>query len=279
MRERERGATTEPARDLPGRWLVLDYEPVAPFSLRTSLGTSSGGKTLLIPTPYAFKLALVDATIRTRGLAAGTALFDSLRACPIAITPSRWASVTNTFGRVLRLHQDKGKKEKEGDSPDGAKGATDAGDDGGEGDDDGKPFKRTIAYREVAILEGVVRLAVGLRQLDASDRVAEAASLVNSFGRRGSFFQLVGRAERDEPDDNAVVVDSVGGGRGPKVIGDVACVLDDTGPRAEFDRINTWSDAKPRVGVERVLRQYLLPMRRVTSSHNFTIYERVDLQA
>jgi hypothetical protein len=240
------------------------------------LATSSGGKTLLVPTPYAIKLALVDATIRAKDVEAGRRLFDLLRACPVGITPTRWACVTNTFSRVLRLHTEKGKKsetpEDEGPSDD------DEGDDEGDADvEQDRPFKRTIAYREIAVLRGSLRIAVGLRGLLEASLVVEAGRHVNSFGRRGSFFQLIATDEVTAPDPGAVVVDPAGPGRELPVVGDVACLLDDTSPGAEFERVNTFSSEQARIGTERVLRQYLLPFRRVTSSQAFAIYERVDL--
>jgi hypothetical protein len=48
-------------------WLIADYQPVTLFSLKNSLATSSGGKSLLVPTPCAFKMALLDAACRVWG--------------------------------------------------------------------------------------------------------------------------------------------------------------------------------------------------------------------
>ena len=48
----------------PGRWLVVEYRPTALFSLKISLATSSVGKTLIVPTPYAIKMAYVDGGFR-----------------------------------------------------------------------------------------------------------------------------------------------------------------------------------------------------------------------
>src|SRR5579875_4187322 len=45
-------------------WLLVTYYPVSLFSLRTTYATSKGGKTLLVPTPYAVKMALLDACFR-----------------------------------------------------------------------------------------------------------------------------------------------------------------------------------------------------------------------
>src|SRR6185312_3026242 len=48
----------------PGRWLVVEYQPTAMFSLKTSLATSSVGRTLVVPTPYSIKMGFVDAAFR-----------------------------------------------------------------------------------------------------------------------------------------------------------------------------------------------------------------------
>ena len=49
-------------------WLVARYAPTALFSLKPSLATSSGATTLLAPTPYALKMALLDVAYRTLGI-------------------------------------------------------------------------------------------------------------------------------------------------------------------------------------------------------------------
>ncbi len=45
-------------------WLIATYQPTSLFSLRPANATTSGGKTLLTPTPFALKMALLDAAIR-----------------------------------------------------------------------------------------------------------------------------------------------------------------------------------------------------------------------
>ena len=49
-------------------WVLATYQPTTFFSLKPSNATSSGGKTLLTPTPYAIKMGLLDAAIRTEGI-------------------------------------------------------------------------------------------------------------------------------------------------------------------------------------------------------------------
>ena len=85
----------------PGRWLVSEYEPTALFSLKISLATSSVGKTLVIPTPYSIKMALVDAAFRA-GLSDVECadLLRSLVGVDLRVGMSEAAAVTHTFVKV-----------------------------------------------------------------------------------------------------------------------------------------------------------------------------------
>jgi len=75
------------------------------FSLRSTYATSKGGKTLLVPTPYAVKLALIDACFRMySGFAAeaeARRIFDLIKAQPVRVRPPAECVVQNTFLRVL----------------------------------------------------------------------------------------------------------------------------------------------------------------------------------
>ena len=59
----EQPERTEDTQDA-SRWLVFQYAPAALFSLKSSRATSTVGKTLLTPTPYAVKMAFLDAALR-----------------------------------------------------------------------------------------------------------------------------------------------------------------------------------------------------------------------
>ena len=94
----------------------------------------------MLPTPYAIKLALVDACIRGNGVTAGEALFEELKSAAVAVLPPSRACVTNTFVRSLKLYQSKGKKDEEGDEDGGGEGA--------------RPFNTTLRYREICVFSG-----------------------------------------------------------------------------------------------------------------------------
>ena len=48
-------------------WHIATYEPVSLISLKLATATSTGGKSVLLPTPYAFKMALLNVTFRMQG--------------------------------------------------------------------------------------------------------------------------------------------------------------------------------------------------------------------
>jgi len=77
-------------------WTIAQYQPTAFFSLRPYNATSSGGKSLLVPTPFAIKMALLDTAIRTQGLEQARVLFPILRDLKIAIRLPRYILVNNT---------------------------------------------------------------------------------------------------------------------------------------------------------------------------------------
>lgn len=52
-------------------WVSAEYEATALFTLKPALATSSGGKTLLVPTPYSIKMALLDVACRLEGSRSG----------------------------------------------------------------------------------------------------------------------------------------------------------------------------------------------------------------
>ena len=125
-------------------WLIAEYEAVTLFSLKLSTATSSGGKTLLVPTPYALKMALLDSACRTLGVKRAESLWEQIRDSHVAIRPASKVVVTNLFQRILKPYKN---PPKEGPP------------------DSFGPFQRTIGYREYAQLIGP--MAVGLELSEA----------------------------------------------------------------------------------------------------------------
>jgi hypothetical protein len=94
-------------------WIVARYLPVAPFSLKPAAATSSGGKTLLAPTPYAIKMALLDTAIRTMGVSEGEQLFSSVRNLSVQIALPDDILVFKSFSKSWRPVESKEAQKKE----------------------------------------------------------------------------------------------------------------------------------------------------------------------
>ena len=53
-------------------WTIARFASTSLFSLRPANATTSGGKSLLTPTPFAIKMSLLDVAIRVYGVEQGT---------------------------------------------------------------------------------------------------------------------------------------------------------------------------------------------------------------
>lgn len=241
-------------------WTVAEYQPTSLFSLRPYTATTSGGKSLIVPTPFAIKMALLDAVIRTAGLEKGQEFFPTLRDLRIAVKLPRQIVVNNTFVRILRLKEIKTKaSEKEAAMKKAIA-------------EQQWPFQRTIAFREYVQFGGPVALAfqgIGQEQLEPF------LLQVNYLGKRGGFIQLLRQPEVVEelPEDFTILTQGVGD---TFVLGTLQMV-DDCGPSLTFDRANIYeSGTAIRANMDRIFHHIILPYRLARSSKGYTLYERID---
>ncbi|MDZ7296176.1 MAG: hypothetical protein ONB14_12250 [candidate division KSB1 bacterium] len=238
-------------------WLIVEYEPVTLFSFRSGMATSSGAKTLFLPTPFAIRTALLDAAIRTKGLSVGQAALEWIKRLDIAVRPPERVVVTNLFTKVLKPSR---KEKEEAESVMG----------------------RTIAFREYAHLSGRVALAFRVAEQYAQD-LAGLLPQVNYFGRRGSFFQLVETPHEvaDLPDGfwplDGMLLPGQDDTRGlPTAFAlGVVQAMDDWGEALGFDKLNIYSEQRIILGKDRVRKTVILPYRLVRSSKGFSLYERI----
>ena len=236
-------------------WLIAEYQPVTLFSFRSGMATSSGAKTLFLPTPFAIRTALLDVAIRTNGLTTGQMAFDWIKELSIAVRPPERVVVTNLFAKILKPTR---KEEAE------------------------EAMDRTIAFREYAQLEGMVALAFSV----AEEWVYELTMLlaqVNYFGKRGSFFQLMAAPCKVEelpdgfvPMDGVYVQGTQVGGQAPGAfVAGLIQMMDDWGESLTFAKTNIYTDEKIAIGKDRLRKSVVLPYRLVRSSKSFTYYERI----
>lgn len=242
----------EPVADVtgPGRWLVAEFSPVGLFSLKTSQATSSVGRTLVVPTPYAIKMACIDAAFRA-GWPDETcmALLESLVEVEVRLRPPAAAVVTHTIVKI--------RQEPKTANP-------------------GQPYTSSIAYREVVHHAGrwgwAFDLAAGDDQL--AERLVGVLPRVRYVGKRGSFIQFLGlrRAEALGLDFTSPIEPN-----GDFQVPPAWHVqpLDDFGPAATFESLSTHSSARAVRGRDRVFTTTVIPLGLASSGPGFSEYRDV----
>jgi hypothetical protein len=227
----------ENIRDSSG-WLVFQYAPVSLFSLKSSRATSTSGKTLLIPTPYAVKMAFLDAALR-HGLAEDPdQLVRWLTRASLRLGVPQHACVTGTIQSIRQETRDVERKR----------------------DPDLPPYRASIAMREFVHYHGSIRLAFDLSTC-SSELIAfllQIAPAISYLGKRGSFIQYLGGTRQVELDETFTQpVDQLGAelpAWGHRV------ALDDFGVKASFAALNSFAATEVRRGIDRRFVETIVPM-------------------
>jgi hypothetical protein len=240
-------------------WVVARYLPVSFFSLKPALATSSGGKTLLIPTPYAIKMAMLSAVIRSRGLAEGERQFPFLRDLPLCLEPPETIVVMKSFSKIRRELKEKSNAEK-------AQKAREKKE---------YPMQPTIAYREYVNYQGSLRLACQVADEPQGQFLSDLLMQINYLGKRGGFLQIIECPSMsvEQPEGHfihltATTLQSFS----PK---GTLQMLDDCGASLTFAKADIYNDAKIVLHKDRVLRHVVLPYEQIRSSRNYSWYQRI----
>ena len=232
-------------------WCIAEYEAVTLFSLKLSAATASGGKTLLAPTPYALKMALLDAACRTVGVTQAESWWPLIRDLQVGLLPAERAVVTNLFQKVLKPRRAPAKP----------------------GDPESGPFQKTIGYREYVQLVGPWQLALGGETLQPDSWLEGLLLNLSYLGKRGSLVQLKA-APRWEAVLPGEFVELTTVPQTFALHGTLQ-VMDDCAPTLTFAKANIYSGERVTLGKERITRNIILPYRLARSSKSFTLYERV----
>lgn len=254
-------------------WLVVDYHPVSLFSLRPAQATTSGGKSLLTPTAFAVKMALLNASIQTVGLEEGQKRFPTLRDLRIALSPPETITILKSFAKIRRLAEFKDAKtrvEKQADLIDKKQ----------------FPFQSTIAYRELvqfgdpleAPHRNALRVACTTASGDIPPWLGSALMAINYIGKRGGFMQPLGQSVLTE------ISGEISGRTFTEITQDSTVfdvngtlqMLDDCGETMTFEHASIYSSKRISLGKERVLRHVVLPYRLTRSSRGYSLYERIE---
>ena len=232
-------------------WLIARYQPVGLFSLKHGEATSTGGKSLFIPTPFAIRMALLDAALRTDGFDAGDEAFERIKSLRLALKPPAYLAVSGLFGKVLKPERDK---------------------------DSERAMTPTIAFREFVHLWNELGLAFG-GESQMLKAVAPWLRHVTYFGKRGSFFQLLDKpaeADSEQPPADFVLLE------GPDIRGGqefstfalgILQRLDDWGPEITFQKANVYTGDPIKLNKDRIRFDVIFPYQLVRAGRGFTLYE------
>ena len=234
-------------------WLIAEFEAVTLFSLRPSFTTSTGGTTLLAPTPFSIKMALFDILCRTALLSTvAKHYWPTICQLKIGLRPAEQAVVSHVFQRVLRPSR----KDAQPNDP------TFEG-----------YFQRTIGYREYVHFAGSFGLAFGWEGQQRYDWLRDAVLNVTYLGKRGGFLQALSVPKYEEFLPPEFVLLTQPAMNFP--FDGTLQMLDDCAAQLSFDKINVYDRAAKLNEKDRPLRQVVLPYRLKRSSKSFSWYERL----
>lgn len=232
----------------PGRWLLVRYLPASLFSLKASSASSGVGRTLLVPTPYSVKMALLDAGL-TSGLINGDdeaeKLVLGLRNAPVRVGVPEQAVVTHT---IIKIRQEPKTRTE------------------------GVAYGSNVAYREFVHFSGEMILAWDLHSLDREtvESICSIAPVVRYMGKRGSFFQFCGFSRSETLGHNfTATLEKL------ELVPNRAHIawLDDFGPEVSFDVLNSFSKTPIKREKHRRFVQTIVPLGRVNVGPGFTHYQ------
>ena len=225
-------------------WLIAEYLPTALFSLRMSNATNAAAKTLLLPSPYCIKMALLDASFRSSGIAVTQDRFEWIKRLIVRVEPPVQAVVNGCFVKIQKY------------------------------DDDKKRFISAFALREYVAYNGTMRLALAVTNLSTSEREALMSLLVqiNQLGKRGCFVQLVAPPMLQSSQLASTFASALG--TNSSSLSALLQPLDDIQPDAELRQVDAFSGVS--VSRETIRRSVptLVPYQRQQTSKGYTFYER-----
>ena len=246
-------------------WTTARYRSTSLFSLRPALSTASGAQSLLVPTPFAIKMALVNVAIQRFGLPTLVRWWPIIRGLDIALDVPEFVVVNKTFIKIQRktdLPKQKGidkdafitEKLHEGKWP----------------------LSPTIAFREFVQFDGDFGIALHTEEWQPDIPLATLLALVNYFGKRGGFFQLQSPPEIVDAVDRRWTLLTQPASTFP--INGTLQMLDDCGANLTWEHVDVFSSKSIALGgKERVLQPIVLPYELRRSSYRYSLYERIDV--
>lgn len=217
----------------------VKFLPTTLFSLKDSKSTNSGAKSLLLPSPYAIKMAILNQAITIGGELKRleekkSRYFEFIRDAKVyyRIEEGSSFSVNNSFVKILKPARE------------------------------GGGFGQTVAFREYLFLSNAIEMIFQVETEEQKEYLKRYLHKINYFGKRGCFFQFV-EYDDNPPEPNVHEFDSQG-----SLQAGVIQEYDDFDASSWFDHANSYSTSKSK----RLKKILIIPVRKTNSSKGFTVF-------
>lgn len=218
----------------------VKFLPTTLFSLKDSKSTNSGAKSLLLPSPYAIKMAILNQAITIGGELEHleekkSKYFVFIRDVKIyyRLEEGSFFSVNNSFVKILKPARE------------------------------GGGFGQTVAFREYLFLSNAIEVIFDVETEEQKEYLKKYLHKINYFGKRGCFFQFVEYNDNpQEPNVHSFDSQSLQAG--------ILQEYDDFDSKATFDNVNSYSGGTTK----RTKTIMLLPLQRVGSSKSYSLFKK-----
>ncbi len=215
------------------------YKPTSLFSLKSSNATNSGAKSLLLPSPYAIKMAILNQAITVGGdleklSNKNSKEFGYIRDAKIEyfLPKGGFFCANNSFVKILKPARE------------------------------GGGFQQTVAFREYVYISDDIEIIFEVENDEAKDYLKQYLFRINYFGKKGCFFQFVGYS--DSPNvANAKIFSA------DNFVPGILEEYDDFDESVVFDNVNNYSSARTK----RETKILSIPVSKVSSSKSFSCYK------
>lgn len=209
------------------------YKPTALFSLRDSNSTSSGAKSLFLPSPYAIKMAFLSQAISMGGLnfEKNTNLFNIIRDAKISYYISGNFCVNNCFVKIQKQREN-------------------------------NPFNSTVSFREYLYIDGDLEIVFDVESSEDITFLKQYLHYINYFGKRGCFFQFIGYKDISSK-SNVIDFNS------QTITAGIIQEFDDFDHSLSFENVNNYSTLKTK----RKKLLLVMPLSNIRSSKSYTHFK------
>lgn len=212
------------------------YRPTSLFSLKDSNATSSGAKSLLLPSPYSIKMAIINKAISYDNVDFNKELdkFAYIRDARISYRISGDYCVNKCCVKIQK------KRDKD-------------------------PFKPTISFREYVFVNDDIEIIFEVESEPAKDFLMQYLYRINYFGKRGCFFQFIEyKQEPSKPNVDEFDIKNIAQG--------ILQEYDDFDKSLTFEGVNIYSSAQTK----RKKKILMLPVINTGASKSYSCYEVID---